>query len=229
MNNQIFSLVKYFQNVWWYSHGKLRKVTDFEWANKGGQVVFSPTFSLDLYSLCCRENIECVKNMSGVLHTSYSYSRVAVSYFSNSKVLRLCVYVYVTFLKSLFVPQISCEGFSDGREDLPGSYQREEEHMGHVVQTHAGHTGHVVASCQLTVGSDQVHSLQVSPLILLLHVEIFLCRLAVQGRHATHALYEDLVDNDQLDGGVAVEGEIPHGDGDVTGSSWVEGHHVNIM
>ena len=158
--------------------------------------------------------------MSVVLHNSYSYSRVAVSYFSNSKFL--CISIY--FLKSLFAPQIPCDGLSDGREDLPGSCQREKEHVGHVVQTHAGHTGHVVASGQLTVGSDQVHSLQVSPLTLLLHVEIFLCRLAVQGRYTTQALYDDLVDDDQLDGGVAVEGEVPHGNWDVAGSSWMEGH-----
>ena len=135
----------------------------------------------------------------------------------------ICIYSKI-FHKSLFAPQIPCEGFSDWREDLPCCCQWEQEHVGNVVQTHAGHAGHVVASGQLTVDSDQVHSLQVSPLTLLLHVEIFLCRLAIQGGHAAHALDDDLVDDDQLDGGVAVEGEIPHGYGDVTRRSWSGGH-----
>ena len=60
------------------------------------------------------------------------------------------------------------------------------------------------------------------------HKSLFAPQIPCEGFSA-HALYDDLIDDDQLDGGVAVEGEIPHGDGDVTGSSWVEGHHVNIM
>ena len=37
----------------------------------------------------------------------------------------ICVHLKI-FLKSLFAPQIPCDGLSDGREDLPGSCQREK-------------------------------------------------------------------------------------------------------
>ena len=85
--------------------------------------------------------------------------------------------------------------------------------MDQVVEKDVCRTGDVVPGHEGVLAGDQVRLL-VGSIVLLLSVEIHFRRLSVQVRYPAEALYQDLVDDGQLDGGVAVEGEIPDRDRD---------------